>query len=86
MSLDEQVDKIEKTSQEALRVREKRRIMESTKAQRRGILLLEEAQIEIQRVKQDPPLKPFIVPLRIIRINTSEHEVEPNGSSTAPPT
>jgi hypothetical protein len=42
MTMDEQVETIEQTTQEALRVREENRAIEATKAQRRGILLLEE--------------------------------------------
>jgi hypothetical protein len=86
MSLDEQVETIEQTTQEALRVRDERRTIEATEAQRRGMLLLEEAQRAIQRLEQDPPLNPLIEPLRITPINTSDQEVEPNGSSAAPPT
>jgi hypothetical protein len=59
MSLDEQVVKIEKTTQEALRVRDESRTIEATEARRRGMLLMEEAQRAIQREEQDPPLNPF---------------------------
>ena len=41
MTMDEQVETIEHTSQEAIRVREENQEVEATKAQRRGILLLE---------------------------------------------
>jgi hypothetical protein len=42
MTMDEQVETIEHTAQEAIRVREENRAAEETEAQRRGILLLEE--------------------------------------------
>jgi hypothetical protein len=86
MSLDEQVETIEQTTQEALRVRDESRTVEATEARRRGMLLLEEAQRAIQRAEQDPPLNPLIEPLRITPINTNDQEVEPNGSSVTPPT
>jgi hypothetical protein len=44
MSMDEQVETIEKSAQEALRVREEIRAAETTEAQRRGFLLLEGAE------------------------------------------
>ena len=66
MTMDEQVDTIEHTSQEAIRVREENRAVEATKAQRRGILLLEEANRDMKRLGEDPPLNPLIGPLRII--------------------
>jgi len=49
-------------------------------------MLLEEAQRAIQRKEQDPPLNPLIQPMRITPININNQEVEPNGSSAAPPT
>jgi hypothetical protein len=48
MSMDEQVKMIEKTAQEALRVREENKAEEAIEAQRRRMLLLEEVQIFIQ--------------------------------------
>jgi hypothetical protein len=41
MSMYEKVETIEKTAQESLRVREENRAVEATKAQRRGMMLLE---------------------------------------------
>jgi hypothetical protein len=49
MSMDEQVETIEKTIQEAFRVREENREVEAAEELRRGMLLLEEAQRAIQR-------------------------------------
>ena len=49
MSLDEQVETIEQTAQEALRVRDESKTVEVAKARSRGMLLLEEAQRDIQR-------------------------------------
>ena len=43
MRMDEQLETIEKLTQEVLKVREKIRAAETTKAQRRGFLLLEGA-------------------------------------------
>lgn len=86
MSLDEQVETIEQTAQEALRVRDESKTVVVAKARSRGMLLLEEAQRAIQRAEQDPPLNPLIEPLRITPINTRDQEVEPNGSSVTPPT
>jgi hypothetical protein len=40
MSMDEQVETIEQSAQEALRVREEKQAVEATEAQRRGMLLL----------------------------------------------
>ena len=42
MTMDDKVETIEKTSHEALRVREEIRAVEVVEARRRGILLLEE--------------------------------------------
>ena len=72
MSLDEQVETIEQTTQEALRVRDESKTVVVAKARSRGMLLLEEAQRAIQRAEQDPPLNPLIEPLRITLINTSD--------------
>jgi hypothetical protein len=44
MSMDEQVEMIEKSAQEALRAREEIRVVETTEAQRRGLFLTPEAQ------------------------------------------
>jgi hypothetical protein len=44
MSMDEHVETIEQSIQEALKVREEIRVGKTTKAQRRGFLLLEGAQ------------------------------------------
>jgi hypothetical protein len=54
MSMDERVEMIEHMAQEALRVREENKETKSTKAQRRGMLLLEEAQSVIQWLENDP--------------------------------
>jgi hypothetical protein len=86
ISLDDHVETIEQTNQEALRVRDESRTMEEAEARRRGVLLLEEAQRSIQREKKDPPLNPLIESMRITQININNQEVEPNGSSVTPPT
>jgi hypothetical protein len=85
MTMDEQVEMIEQTTQEALRVREENREVEATEARRRGMLLLEEAQRDIQRLEENPPLNPLIEPLRITPADTSNHGEEINGSETIPP-
>jgi hypothetical protein len=65
MSMDEQVETIEKSAQEALRAREEIRVVETTEAQRRGLfltpeahtrgfLLMEEAQRVIDQLQNDP--------------------------------
>ena len=54
MTMDEQVEMIEQTTQDSLRVREENRAVEATKAQRKGMLLLEEAQRVNQRLEDDP--------------------------------
>jgi hypothetical protein len=56
MSMDEKVDTIEKSSQEALRVQEEIIVEETTEAQRRGFLLLEGAQRIIDQLQNDPHL------------------------------
>jgi hypothetical protein len=43
MSMDEEVETIEQSTQEALRAREEIKETETTKAQRRGLLLIEGA-------------------------------------------
>jgi hypothetical protein len=48
MTMDDQVEMIEQTTQESLRVREENRAVEVAEAQRRGMMLLEEAQRDIQ--------------------------------------
>jgi hypothetical protein len=48
ITMDEHVEMIEHIAQEALRVREENKAVEATKGQRRGMLLLEEAKIDIQ--------------------------------------
>jgi hypothetical protein len=54
MKMDEHVEMIGQTTQEALRVREENKAVEATKEQMRGLLLLEESQRVIQRLKNDP--------------------------------
>jgi hypothetical protein len=56
MSMDEQVETIEHSNQEALRVREDIRAMETTKEKRRGLILLEGAQRIIDQLQNDPHL------------------------------
>jgi hypothetical protein len=56
MSMDEKFKMIEETNQEALRVREEKKEAEATKAQRRGMMLLEEAQRVIQQLENDHKL------------------------------
>ena len=84
LTMDEKVEKIEKTTQEALRVREKNRAVEAAKARRRGILLLEEVERAIQILGEDPPLNPLVQPLRITPDDTNDHDVELNGSKIFP--
>jgi hypothetical protein len=67
MTMDEQVETIEQMAQEALRVREENRAVEATEAQRRGMLLLEEAQRVIQRLENDPQL---LEPIRVTPTDT----------------
>jgi hypothetical protein len=69
MSMDVQVEIIEKSAQEVLRVREEIRAAKTREAQRRGLLLLEGAQrvidqlqnyldlIEMSRIPVDYPIK-----------------------------
>jgi hypothetical protein len=67
MSMDEQVETIEKSAQEALRAREEIRAAEATEvqnrglfltpeAQERGFLLMEQAQRVIDQLQNDPDL------------------------------
>jgi hypothetical protein len=56
MIMDEKVETIEKSSQEALKVQEEIIVEETTKAQRRGFLLLEGAQRIIDQLQNDPHL------------------------------
>jgi hypothetical protein len=70
MSMDEQVETIEKTTQDSLRVREENRVVESKKTRRRGMLLLEEAQKYIQRLEENRLLNPLIEPLSITPTDT----------------
>jgi hypothetical protein len=56
MSMDEQVETIEKLAQEALKVQEEIIETETTEAQRRGLLLLEGAQRIIDQLQNDPDL------------------------------
>jgi hypothetical protein len=84
MTMDEQFKMIEHIAQEALRVREENRDVETTEAQRRGMLLLEEAQRVIQRLENDPHLNPLIEPLRVILVNTIHLGEYLNGSETTP--
>jgi hypothetical protein len=56
MSMDEKVETIEKSSQEALRVQEEIIVEETTEAQRRGFLLLEGVQRIIGQLQNDPHL------------------------------
>ena len=72
---------IEQTNQEALRVREENRVVESTKAHRRGMLLLEEAKIFIQRLENDPQL---LEPIRITPHDTINIGEEINGLESTP--
>jgi hypothetical protein len=56
MSMDEHVETIENLAQEALRAREEIRATKTTKAQRRGLLLLEGAHRIIDQLKNDPDM------------------------------
>jgi hypothetical protein len=84
MTMDEQVETIEQTTQESLRVREENRVVEATEAQRRGMLLLEEAQRVIQRLENDPQLNPLIEPIRVTLTDTINLREEINGSESTP--
>jgi hypothetical protein len=81
MKMDEQVETIEQTAQESLRVREENRAVEATEAQRRGMLLLEEAQRVIQRLENDPQL---LEPIRVTPTDTINLREELNGSESTP--
>jgi hypothetical protein len=48
MTLDEQVETIDHTSQESIGLREENKVAEATKSQKRGILLPEEAERAMQ--------------------------------------
>jgi hypothetical protein len=74
MTMDEQVETIEQTTQEICRVREENKAVEEAKARRRGMLLLEEVERVIQIFGEDPPLNPLIGPLRITSTDTSHPE------------
>jgi hypothetical protein len=76
MSMDEQVETIEQSAQEALRAREEIRVAETTEAQRRGLLLLEGAQRIIDQLKNDPDL---IEMMRIPTDDPIESRGEPSG-------
>jgi hypothetical protein len=65
MTMDEQIEMIEKINQEALGIREKNRAVEEVEAWRRGVLLLEEGERAIESFGKNPPLNPLIEPLRI---------------------
>jgi hypothetical protein len=79
MNMDEQVETIEHTTQETLRVREENKAVEATEACRRGLLLLEEVERAIQIFEEDPPLNPLMGPLRITSTDTIHPEEEING-------
>jgi hypothetical protein len=53
MSMDEHVEMIEQSAQEALRAREEIRATETTEAQRRGLLLIQGAHRIIDQLKND---------------------------------
>lgn len=53
MSMDEQVETIEQSAQEALRAREEIREVEATEVQRRGLLLMEQEQRVIDQLQND---------------------------------
>jgi hypothetical protein len=79
MSMDEQVETIEQSAQEALRVREEIRATETTEAQRRGLLLLEGAQRVIDQLENDPQI---IEMMRIPLDDPITIREEPNGSES----
>jgi len=70
------VETIEQSNQEALRVREEIREVETTEAQRRGLLLLEGAQRIIDQLQSDPDL---IEMTRIPADDTIKSRGEPSG-------
>jgi hypothetical protein len=76
MSIDEQVERIEQSTQEALRVREEIRAMETTVAQRREFLLLEGAQRVIDQLENDLEI---IEMMRIPLDNPSTIRGDPSG-------
>jgi hypothetical protein len=76
MTMDEQVETIEHTTQEAIRIREENRAAEATKAWKRGTLLLEEAERAMQILREYPPLNPLVRPSRITPTDTNGQEAE----------
>jgi hypothetical protein len=84
MKIDDQVEMIEQTAQESLKVREVNKEVEATEAHRRGMLLLEEDQRVIQILENDHQLNPLIEPLRIILVNTINLGEELNSSEKTP--
>jgi hypothetical protein len=81
MSMDEKVETIEQMTQEALMVREESKVAEATKAQRRGMLLLEEAQRVIQHLENYPQL---LEPMRITPADPINIKHDLNGSESTP--
>jgi hypothetical protein len=74
-TMDEQVETIEKYSQEAFtRVREENKATKAIEARIRGMLLLEEANRAMQILGEDPLLNPLIGTLRITPDDTNGHE------------
>jgi hypothetical protein len=66
MNMDEQVETIEESTQETLRVREEIRAIEPTKEKRRWLVLLEGAQRIINQLENNPQL---IELMRITLVN-----------------
>jgi len=76
MSMEEQVKTIEQSSQEAITFRYERREIEVIEAQRRGMLLLEDAQRVIERMQEDAMLDPLIEPLRVTLVEKTNFKEE----------
>jgi hypothetical protein len=79
MIMDEQVETKEQMAQEDLRVREENNATKATKAQRRGMLLLEGAQRVIQQLENNPEL---VEMMRITLVDPITIREELNGSES----
>jgi hypothetical protein len=76
MSMDEQVETIEKSAQEALRAREEIRVVEKQqKAQRRGLLLIQGAQRIIDQLQNDLDLIEMMRFLLMTQSKSEENQV-----------
>jgi ATP-dependent protease HslVU (ClpYQ) ATPase subunit len=76
MSMDEWVETIEQSAQEALKAKEEIKVAETTKAQRRGLLFIEGVQRIIDQLQNDPNL---IEMTRILDDDPVKSRGEPSG-------